>query len=68
MCIRDSQKDIPVQLLAFNEGSGLAFDPELIAAFVTPNHPEIAKVISEASVYLKKWADTTCLLYTSRCV
>lgn len=53
------QKDIPVQLLAFNEWSGLAFDPELIAAFVTPNHPEIAKVISEASVYLKKWADTT---------
>ena len=53
------QKDVPVQLLAFNEWSGLAFDPELIAAFVTPNHPEIAKVISEASVYLKKWADTT---------
>lgn len=52
-------KDTPVQLLAFNEWSGLAFDPELIAAFVTPNHPEIAKVISEASVYLKKWADTT---------
>ena len=26
------QKDIPVQLLAFNEWSGLAFDPELIAA------------------------------------
>lgn len=52
-------KDIPVQLLSFNEWSGLAFDPELIAAFVTPNHPEIAKVISEASVYLKKWADTT---------
>lgn len=52
-------KDTPVQLLSFNEWSGLAFDPELIAAFVTPNHPEIAKVISEASVYLKKWADTT---------
>ncbi len=52
-------KDIPVQLLAFNEWSGLAFDPELIAAFVTPNHPEVAKVISEAGVYLKKWADTT---------
>ena len=52
-------KDIPVQLLSFNEWSGLAFDPELIAAFVTPNHPEIAKVISEASLYLKKWADTT---------
>ena len=46
-------------LREFNERSGLSFDPELIAAFVTPNHPEIAKVISEASVYLKKWADTT---------
>lgn len=62
LCKDDSElyhKDMPVQLLAFNEWSGLAFDPELIAAFVTPNHPEIAKVISEASVYLKKWADTT---------
>ena len=39
------QKDIPVQLLAFNEWSGLAFDPELIAAFVTPNHPEIARCV-----------------------
>lgn len=52
-------KDEPISLLAYNEWSGLSFVPELIAAFVTPNHPEIAKVIAESSQILQKWTDTS---------
>ena len=52
-------KDEPISLLAYNEWSGLSFVPELIAAFVTPNHPEIVKLIAEASQILQKWTDTS---------
>ncbi|MBO5071303.1 MAG: DUF4011 domain-containing protein, partial [Roseburia sp.] len=44
-----------VELLAFDQWSGLLFMPEIITAFVTPNHPKIAEIIRDASGVLKKW-------------
>lgn len=44
-----------IDLLAVDQWSGLYVMPEIIAAFVTPNHPQIAKILSDASVLLKKW-------------
>lgn len=49
--------DEVIELLAFDEWSGLLFMPEIITAFVTPNHPKIAEVIRDASGILKKWTD-----------
>lgn len=46
-----------IELLAYDQWSGLSVMPEMIAAFVTPNHPEIAKVLSEASGILKGWGE-----------
>lgn len=46
-----------VELLAFDQWSGLLFMPEIISAFVTPNHPKIAEVIRDASGVLKKWTN-----------
>ena len=37
--------DKEIELLAYDQWSGLFLMPEIIAAFVTPNHPLIAKVI-----------------------
>lgn len=44
-----------IELLAYDEWSGLLIMPEIIAAFITPNHPAVTAVIREASEFLKKW-------------
>lgn len=44
-----------VELLAYDEWSGLLTMPEIITAFVTPNHPLISEVLSKASEFLKEW-------------
>lgn len=45
----------PIDLLAYDQWNGAGQLPELLAAFVTPNHPEIPSVIRKASVILEKW-------------
>lgn len=44
-----------IELLAYDEWSGLLTMPEIIAAFVTPNHPRIAAVLKQAAGYLGQW-------------
>lgn len=44
-----------IELLAYDQWSGLNIMPEIITAFVTPNHPSVSAVIREASMFLKKW-------------
>jgi hypothetical protein len=44
-----------IDVLAFDEWSGNATIPEMIAAFVTPNHPEITKVVKKAAAILGDW-------------
>lgn len=44
-----------IELLAYDEWSGLLIMPEIIAAFITPNQPAVTAVIREASEFLKKW-------------
>lgn len=44
-----------IELLAYDQWSGLAVMPEIIAAFVTPNHPAVSAVVHDASLFLKKW-------------
>ncbi|MFK7693003.1 DUF3320 domain-containing protein [Paenibacillus sp. HJGM_3] len=45
----------PLTLLAYDQWGGLATMPEMVAAFVMPNHPAVAKVIGEAALLLEKW-------------
>ncbi|WP_078349696.1 DUF3320 domain-containing protein [Mucilaginibacter pedocola] len=45
----------PVSLLAYDQWNGLALLPEMLAAFITPNHPEIVKIIRAASAILEGW-------------
>jgi len=44
-----------ITVLAYDEWSGTAVLPEITAAFVTPNHPAIAKVLHNAGTILRKW-------------
>ena len=44
-----------LELLAYDQWSGLLIMPEMIAAFLTPNHPSVTSVVRDASQFLKKW-------------
>lgn len=44
-----------VDVLAYDQWHGIGTLPEMLAAFVTPNHPEISKVIHIASMILENW-------------
>ena len=54
-------------LLAFDEWPGYTLYPELLTAFVTPNHPEIVKLNAGAAKFLEKWTgDPSFDAYQSR--
>ena len=54
-------------VLSFDEWHGLSLYPELLASFVTPNHPEVARIIARATEHLGKWTgDTAMDAYQSR--
>lgn len=48
-------ESVDVTALAFDEWHGYGYYPELLTSFVTPNHPEIVKIIARASEILKGW-------------
>ncbi len=41
--------------LAFDQWPGLQYTPELLVAFVMPNHPVVISMIQLAAKYLEKW-------------
>ncbi len=45
-------------LLACDQWSGLQIMPELICAFVTPNHPKVAEILNSAAGFLKNWGES----------
>lgn len=46
---------INIMALAFDQWPGLQYTPELLAAFVMPNHPVVISMIQLAAKYLEKW-------------
>lgn len=46
---------IDVAVLAYDQWLGSTLYPELLASYITPNHPYISRIVSNASEYLKKW-------------
>ena len=48
-------EDTEMTALCFDEWHGYGFYPELLSAFVTPNHPEVSKINARAAAYLSQW-------------
>lgn len=48
-------EDVEVTVLAFDEWHGYTVYPELLASFVTPNHPEVTKLTAKAASFLGEW-------------
>lgn len=45
-----------IELLAYDQWSGTQIMPELLSAFVTPNHPRIAQILAKAGQQLEIWS------------
>ena len=50
-----SEERFDISVLAFNEWAGSGIIPEMLAAFSTPNHPEVNLIIKRASEILGRW-------------
>ena len=55
------ENDYDVRLLAFDEWPGVGVMPELLAAFVTPNAPELAHVKVAAAQFLERLTGSSAL-------
>ncbi len=53
--------DFPISLMAYDQWTGSTVRPELLASFVTPNHPLLSRVIVNASKYLEKWTGSSAM-------
>ncbi len=51
----------PVDVLAFDEWGGSNVLPEMLASFITPNHPALQPILKRASVILEKWTGNPSL-------
>ncbi len=49
------KQNFSVDILAYDQWNGIGTLPEMLAAFVTPNHPEISKILLSASELLARW-------------
>jgi very-short-patch-repair endonuclease len=49
------QETARIDVLAYDEWSGLRSLPEVLAAFVTPNHPVVEGVLADAAGILSSW-------------
>ncbi|HBF32941.1 TPA: DNA helicase, partial [Candidatus Sumerlaeota bacterium] len=50
-----------IEILAHDEWSGLRSLPEILAAFVLPNHPDVERILSRAAQILKEWTGNSSL-------
>ncbi len=50
-----------IVILAFDQWPGLRYYPDLLAAYVTPNHPAIPGLMNATSKYLEKWTQDPSL-------
>ncbi|TXK36448.1 DUF4011 domain-containing protein, partial [Pontibacter qinzhouensis] len=50
-----STSHYPVSVLAYDQWGGAAVLPEMVVAFITPNHAEVLKIIRKAAPILEKW-------------
>ncbi len=50
------EQTVPVEVLAFDQWHGYASHPELLASFVTPNHPAVGKILGRAAQLLEQWS------------
>ena len=55
------REDYPVDVLAFDQWSGISVLPEMLSAFITPNHPATFAILKRAADILEKMTGSPSL-------
>ncbi|MDH6355776.1 superfamily I DNA and/or RNA helicase/very-short-patch-repair endonuclease [Dysgonomonas sp. PH5-45] len=55
------EEKYPINILAYDQWGGIAVLPEMLSAFVTPNHPATIPIIKRAATILEQWTDSPSL-------
>lgn len=55
------EEKYPINVLAYDQWGGIAILPEMLSAFVTPNHPATLPIIKRAATILEHWTDNPSL-------
>ncbi len=55
------QQRFPIEALAYDQWCGSGILPEMLSAFVTPNHPALAPVLRRASEWMETWTGRSAL-------
>ena len=55
------QQTFPIKLMTYDQWTGSRIMPELLATFVTPNHPILSRISVKASQFLEKWTGNSAL-------
>lgn len=55
------KQSYPIDILAFDQWGGVSILPEMLSAFITPNHPVIMPILKRASEILGRWTDNPSL-------
>ncbi|MDD3586267.1 MAG: DUF4011 domain-containing protein [Thermoguttaceae bacterium] len=56
-----AEQSFDLEVLAFDEWPGGLILPELLAAFVTPNHPDVLKLAGGISRFMEEWTSSPSL-------
>jgi len=56
-----SQQVFPIEVLAYDQWCGNGILPEMLSAFVTPNHPAIAPILRRAAEWMETWTGRSAL-------
>ena len=54
-------QNYPVDILAYDQWSGISVLPEMLSAYIIPNHPSIAPILKRAAEILEKWTGSPSL-------
>lgn len=55
------KQSYPIDILAYDQWGGIRILPEMISAFITPNHPVITPIIKRAATILQQWTGNPSL-------
>jgi len=55
------KQEFPVEALAYDQWCGNDILPEMLSAFVTPNHPAVAPILRRAAEWMEQWTGRSAL-------
>ncbi len=60
-------QEYEIEILPYDQWSGTVYMPELLSAFVMPNHPAVLGLVAKAATWLEKWkSDPSVLGYSTQ--